>query len=80
MSDSSEWHVAVMAALGPELAKKVDRCSLDRGTITVVAEASAWAARMRFALADIGPKLEVLVPDFRGLQVRVRPRRGPAAP
>jgi hypothetical protein len=67
-----------MKALGPDLANKVNRCSLDRGTITVVAEASAWAARMRFALADAGPALERVTPGFKGLVVRVRPRRAGA--
>jgi len=62
-----------MQALGPELANKVNRCSLDSGRLTVVAESSAWAARMRFALADLEPTLKGLVPDFRELQVRVRP-------
>ena len=74
--EESEWQVAVMNALGPDLANKVNRCSLDRGTITVVAEASAWAARMRFALADIEPKLSAVAPDFKPIIVRVRPRRG----
>ncbi len=64
-----------MNALGPELANKVNRCSLDAGRITVVAESSAWAARMRFALAEIEPALRELVPDFRDLSVRVRPTR-----
>jgi hypothetical protein len=64
-----------MAALGTELANKVNRCSLDKGTVTVVAESSAWAARMRFALADVGPALAAAVPEFRELVVRVRPRR-----
>ena len=75
--EASEWHVAVMKALGPELSNKVNRCTLERGTITVVAEASAWAARMRFALADIGPQMAAALPEFRGLVVRVRPRRTP---
>ena len=73
--EASEWQVAVMKALGPELANKVNRCSLDNGRITVVAESSAWAARMRFALAEIEPALRELVPDFRDLSVRVRPTR-----
>ena len=64
-----------MEALGPDLANKVNRCSLDRGTITVVAESSAWAARMRFALAETAP-IAAVTPDFKGLVVRVRPRRG----
>jgi hypothetical protein len=72
-SESSEWHVAVMKALGPELAVKVNRCSLDGGRITVVAESSAWAARMRFALAELDPALRELVPGYRELNVRVRP-------
>ena len=75
--EESEWHVAVMKVLGPDLAIKVNRCSLDRGTITVVAESSAWAARIRFALADPAP-IAAVTPGFRGLVVRVRPRRAAA--
>ena len=74
---TSEWQVAVMNALGKELANKVNRCSLEGGRITVVAESSAWAARMRFALADLEPTLQKLVPGFRELAVRVRPARAP---
>jgi hypothetical protein len=76
-AESSEWHVAVMKALGPDLAVKVNRCSLDRGRITVVAESSAWAARIRFALAEIEPALPKLVNGYRELSVRVRPGSGP---
>ncbi|HET9863520.1 MAG TPA: DciA family protein [Steroidobacteraceae bacterium] len=76
-SKSSEWHVAVMKALGPELANKVNRCSLDAGRVTVVADSAAWAARMRFALADLAPRLQELVPGFRELAVRIRPRGAP---
>ena len=72
-SESSEWHVAVMKALGPDLAVKVNRCTLDRGRITVVAESSAWAARIRFALAEIEATLPDLVAGYRELSVRVRP-------
>ena len=68
-----------MKALGPELANKVNRCTLDSGRITVVAESSAWAARMRFALAEVEPELAAVTPGFRELLVRVRPRRSPAA-
>ena len=74
---TSEWHVAVMTALGPELANKVNRCTLDAGRITVVAESSAWAARMRFALAEVEPRLRELVPDLKELVVRIRPPSTP---
>jgi hypothetical protein len=73
-SEVSEWHVAVMKALGSELANKVNRCSLERGTLTVVAESSAWAARMRFALAEAGTDL-MSIPGVRELVIRVRPRQ-----
>jgi hypothetical protein len=66
-----------MKLLGPELANKVNRCSLERGTITVVAESSAWAARMRFALAETASVAEA-TPGFKELVVRVRPRRAAA--
>ncbi len=74
---TSEWQVAVLRALGPELANKVNRCSLDSGKITVIAESSAWAARMRFALAEVETTLRELVPGYRELAVRVRPARSP---
>jgi hypothetical protein len=74
--ESSEWHVALMKALGPELANKVNRCSLDQGTLTVVADSPAWAARMRYALAEAASQLTTLTPGVRQLVVRVRPRRG----
>ncbi len=73
--ESSEWQVAVMSALGPGLANKVNRCTLDSGRITVIAESSAWAARMRFALAEIEAELRRITPGFRELTIRVRPRR-----
>ena len=66
-----------MSALGPELANKVNRCTLDGGRISVVAESSAWAARIRFALAEVEPRLRELVPDFKELAVRIRPSRSP---
>jgi Dna[CI] antecedent DciA-like protein len=66
-----------MKALGPDLSNKVNRCSLDSGRITVIAESSAWAARMRFALAEIEAELRALVPGYRDLNVRVRPRSQP---
>ena len=78
-SEQSVWQVAVMKALGPDLANKVNRCTLDNGRITVVAESSAWAARMRFALAEVEPTLAAVTPGFRELLVRVRPRSSPAA-
>lgn len=72
-----------MKALGPGLANKVNRCSLDSGRITVIAESSAWGARLRFALAEIEPELRAqltpLCPGFREVIVRVRPGRVPAA-
>lgn len=66
-----------MNALGPELANKVNRCTLDGGRLTVVAESSAWAARMRFALAEAEPRLRELVPELKELAVRIRPARAP---
>ena len=61
-----------MKALGPDLANKVNRCTLDSGRITVVAESSAWAARMRFALAE-SSRHRRGDPGIRELVVRVRP-------
>jgi hypothetical protein len=64
-----------MNALGPELANKVNGSSLDSGRLTVTAESSAWAARMRFALAAAEDDIRKRVPGLRELTVRVRPSR-----
>jgi predicted nucleic acid-binding Zn ribbon protein len=73
--EASEWHVTVTKALGPELANKVNGITLNGGKITVLAESSAWASRMRFVLADLEPALRESTPDFRELVIRVRPKR-----
>jgi hypothetical protein len=73
--ETSEWHLTVMNALGSELANKVNRCTLDSGRLTVIAESSAWAARMRFVLADQETELRSATPGYRGFTVRVRPRK-----
>lgn len=74
-SETSEWQVAIMKVLGPELANKVNRCTLDNGILTVVTDSPAWAARLRFALSEPELSLPDLVPGFKNLVVRVRPRR-----
>jgi hypothetical protein len=73
--EQSEWHVAVMNALGPDLGVKVNRITLNSGRITVNAESAAWAARMRFQLADLTPRLREIEPSVTELIVRVRPSR-----
>ncbi len=73
--EESEWHVAVMEALGPELGVKVTRITLNSGRITVNAQSAAWAARMRVQLADLAPRLAEITPGFRELVIRVRPAR-----
>jgi hypothetical protein len=74
--ETSEWLVSVTTALGPDLANKVNGITLNNGRITVIADSSAWASRMRFVLAEIEPALRKVTPDFRELVVRVRPKRG----
>lgn len=74
-TEESEWHVAVMDALGPELRVKVTRITLNSGRITVNAQSAAWAARMRFQLADLSPRLAEIIPEFRELMIRVRPAK-----
>lgn len=72
----SEWHVAVMKALGADLGNKVSAITLNSGRITVAAESSAWAARMRFALAEAEDSLRDKTPGYQEFVVRVRPRGG----
>jgi hypothetical protein len=76
-TEESEWHVAVMKVLGPDLSVKVNAITLNGGRITVVAESSAWAARMRFRLAEGEHTLRDRTPEYRDFVVRVRPRPGP---
>ncbi len=66
-----------MKALGPDLANKVNAITLNSGRITVIAESSAWATRIKFRLAEIDAELRAVTPEFRDLVVRVRPRRTP---
>lgn len=73
--EASEWHVTVMKALGAELANKVNGVSFDKGRMTVTAESSAWASRLRFVLAEAEPELRRVTPGLRELVVRVRPKR-----
>ncbi len=73
--ETSEWHVTVMKVLGPELQNKVNSCALDKGRLVVVAESSAWAARIRFRLAEQEALLREKTPDYREFNVRVRPRQ-----
>jgi hypothetical protein len=71
----SEWHIAVMDALKPDLDLKVSRITLNSGRITVVAESAAWAARVRFRLAETESAVRAKAPEIRELVVRVRPRK-----
>jgi hypothetical protein len=68
-----------MEAFGTTLANKVNGCTLEGGTLTVIAESSAWAARMRFSLVDLEPRLRELVPGYQAFVVRVRPRQNAPA-
>ena len=72
--ETSEWHVTVMQLLGPDLGVKVSRITLNSRKITVIAESSAWAGRIRFRLAECEPELRRKLPDVSDFQVRVRPR------
>src|SRR5262245_30468597 len=74
--ETSEWHITVMNALGADLAFKVNRITLNSGRITVIAESSAWAARLRFRLAEADEELKKKLPEITEIGVRVRPRGG----
>lgn len=75
--ETSEWHITVMKALGPDLGNKVSRITLNSGRITVTAASSAWAARIRFQLAEIESALREKDPSIQEVTVRVRPAAGP---
>jgi hypothetical protein len=74
-SGASEWHVAVLTALGPELSDKVNGSRFERGTLTVIAASAAWAAHMRFRLAESEVELRRALPGLREVAVQVRPLR-----
>jgi hypothetical protein len=75
-ASTSEWRVTLTGVLGPELADKVNACSLESGRLTVFTASSAWAARLKFALAEAEAELKALTPEIRSLVVRVRPAVG----
>jgi hypothetical protein len=70
---ASEWQVTVKKVLPPEVANRVSGATLKEGQLIVFTESAAWAARLRYALSELGPALIEAHREVRELVVRVSP-------
>ncbi|MBS0380171.1 MAG: DUF721 domain-containing protein [Proteobacteria bacterium] len=68
------WGEWLGGHLDPELRAKVRSVTERSGTLTVFAESAAWSARLKFALAELVPRLRAERPSVKDIEVRVMPR------
>ena len=69
------WRAWLTEVLPAELLGRVSGVNeRDDATLVVFAESAAWAARLRYALAEIEPALRSAHPGIGGVEVRVLPR------
>jgi len=70
-----EWLEWLSEALPAELRGQLVQ-ALQRGPeLTVLAASAAWCARMRFALAELEPRIRERQPDIVKVRVRVAPAK-----
>ncbi len=70
-----EWREWLSEALPAELRGQLVQ-ALQRGPeLTVLAASAAWSARMRFALAELEPRIRERQPDIVKVRVRVAPAK-----
>jgi hypothetical protein len=78
---ASEWQVTVKKVLPAEVANRVSGATLKGGQLVVFTESAAWAARLRYALAEHGLALLEAHKEVREVIVRVSPAmRGRRSP
>ena len=70
-----QWLEWLSGALPAELRGQLVQ-ALQRGPeLTVLAASAAWSARMRFALAELEPRIRERQPDIVKVRVRVAPAK-----
>jgi hypothetical protein len=72
-SAESEWRVTLSKLLPESLRNKVNRLVEKDGQLFVFTESSGYAARLKFALAELENELKQALPRVTKIHVRVRP-------
>ena len=75
---ASTCSVTVKQCLPDELAQHVQRVRLQQGRLVVMTESAAWAARLRYAVADAEARIRTAHPEVTTIAIKVSPQREPA--
>ena len=67
------WRDWLAAKLSAELNERLTGVAARDGQLTVFAESAAWAARLRYALADLETAIRLCDPRIERVTVRVLP-------
>jgi hypothetical protein len=70
----NHWEKWLSSHLSAQLAARVSSVSESSHTLVVFAESAAWAARLRYAIADIEPQMRAHDAALTAIEVRVLPR------
>jgi hypothetical protein len=70
----NHWETWLAAHLSAPLAARVSAVSERSHTLVIFAESAAWAARLRYALADLEQQMRVHDATLTAIEVRVQPR------
>jgi hypothetical protein len=68
-----DWRDFLASQLDPELLGRISAIAAQPPRLTIYAESSAWSARLRYALADLEPRILARDPSIKAVAVRVRP-------
>ena len=68
------WQTWLTKHLPEELAAHLTGAVELDGALTLFADSSAWAARLRYALRELQPSMQGAEPNIRQVKVRVLPR------
>ena len=74
---ASRCSVTVNRRLPHELSEHIQQVRLTRGSLIIITESAAWAARLRYALAEAEPQLRAAHPEIDSVAVKVSPTRTP---
>jgi hypothetical protein len=70
------WQERLAKILPGDLVVRIHQVLVRGDELIVYAESAAWAARLRFALADADASLRAGHPEIASVSVRVMPREG----
>jgi hypothetical protein len=74
VSRQNYWLEWLSQHLPAEIHARISGVTEQRGTLVVVAESSAWSARLRYAVLELEADLRAAGPELTNIEVRVLPR------